>query len=264
MIRSVVETEDLLIQVWEAAATPNRPTQDDALVTSCNGGVRLAAIDGCSLSRSLPSTGNMNGGIWAAATIRAALVAEHDAAAALARANACLHDPGARSARDLPQGCVVVASGRADGLEIVRAGDCEAWVRRGATWERLFAKEIRTPAALEGFRAWAQDHPEATPDERYDAEVRLWATPAAWLTAALGRFPDPKTEAAAIGSFEDLVLASDGARLEPDRLSDLGAWLGDLRAWEREHLRPRAGAKMHDDLVVIRARRRGTGESSRR
>jgi len=80
-------------------------------------------------------------------------------------------------------------------------------------------------------------------------------TPAAWLTAALGRFPDIKTEAAAMESFEELVLASDGARLDPERLSDLGAWLDDLRAWEREHLRPRAGAKMHDDLTVIRARR---------
>jgi hypothetical protein len=258
MIRSTVETGGLLIHVWEAAAVADGPTQDAALVTANNGAVRLAAIDGCSLSRPLPGSGNIDGGVWAAAAIRAALVAEPDVAAALARANACLHDPGARSARELPQGCVVVADVRAGGAEIVRAGDCEAWLRRGATWERLFAKEIRTPAALARFRLWADEHPDATTDKRYDAEVRLWATPGAWLTAALGRFPRIMTETVAIARFDELVLASDGARLAPERLSDLDAWLADLRTWEREHLRPSAGAKMHDDLVVLRARWRPT------
>ncbi len=258
MIHSVIEAGDLTVHVWESAAAPDRATQDAALVTTRNGAVRLAAIDGCSLSRPLPSTCNMDGGVWAAATIRAALVAEDDAAAALERANACLHDPAARSARELPQGCVVVADIRADGVEVARAGDCEAWARQGRTWERLFAEEIRTPAALERFRVWVDAHPEATADTRYDAEVRLWATPAAWLTAALGRFPRIMTETVALARFDELVLASDGARLALERLSDLDGWLGDLRAWEREHVHPRAGAKVHDDLTVLRARRRSS------
>lgn len=255
MIRSVIETEDLLIHVWEAAATPDRPTQDAALVTACNGGVRLAAIDGCSLSRPLPSTGNMDGGAWAAATIRGALVSPDTTPLRLwsARTRACTTQaPGAHAI------CPRAASSSPTSAPTGSRSYVPGIVRRGSGEERRGSGS--SPRRSGRRSPWSGSAPGSRitptpPPTNDDTEVRLWVTPAAWLTAALGRFPDIKTEAAAMESFEELVLASDGARLDPERLSDLGAWLDDLRAWEREHLRPRAGAKMHDDLTVIRARR---------
>jgi hypothetical protein len=54
----------------------------------------------------------------------------------------------------------------------------------------------------------------------------------------------------------ELVLASDGARLNERVLDDLAGWLGGLREWERRrtHL-CRAAEKTHDDVTVVRLTR---------
>ncbi len=243
------------IDVWNDPASPTTPTQDASVAMAAGDTVWIAAIDGCSLSRPGPRTAGMEGGAWAAAVVRATLSGGSDVDDAIRCANAALHDPSAGSARDLPQACVVVGVIEARSARLVRAGDCEAWSYCHGGWERLFAAEIRTPDARARFRAWEDAHPDASPDERYDAEIRLWAAPAAWHTAALGRFADTRLERRHISDFDALVVATDGARLTADRLRGLEDWLVGLRAWERAHASARAGGKIHDDVAVVRVTR---------
>lgn len=258
MIRGTLEAGDFIIDLWEDPAGSSHPSQDAALVTHRNGVLRVAAIDGCSLSRSLPQAPTIDGGLWAAAMVRTALLAAEAPVDALRAANATLHNPSVRTPRDLPQACVVVADLVHPSPRVVRAGDCEAWVGQGRAWKRLFDREIRTAASAKEFRSWTEAHPEATADERYDAEVEIWASSSAWHTAAIGRFPEVMPQTCDLPDFDELVLATDGARLDSDRLPILDAWLRGLRIWERDNLHPRAGGKIHDDFVVLRARRRST------
>lgn len=258
MIRSTVDAGDFSVDLWEDPATSGHVSQDASLVTHRNGILRVAAIDGCSLSRPLRHARGVDGGIWAAAMVRTALLVADTPVEALRLANMLLHDPSASTPRDLPQACVIVADLVGTCPRILRAGDCEAWVAQGGIWKRLFDREIRTAASASEFRSWTEAHPGATADERYDAEVALWALPSAWHTAAIGRFPDVMLQACDVTGFDELVLATDGARLDGERLAALDAWLCSLRMWERNNLRSSAGGKIHDDLVVLRARRRST------
>ena len=255
MLHTRSETAAFMVDVWEEPApSASHAGQDTWLVAPRGDGLRLVAIDGCSLSR--PGPGGIDGGTWAAAVVRAALLAGDDGREALRRANRVLHDPTATSARDLPQACAVVGDIDADGLGVVRAGDCEAWQRSAGDWEPLFGREIRTGASQARFRKWETMHPQATADERYDAEVTVWASPESWHTTAVGRFADVKLEERQLGRCNEVVLATDGARLTADRLHDVDRWLQELRRWERNMRPPAAGAKVHDDVVVVRVRRR--------
>jgi hypothetical protein len=254
VLHSTFTVSGFAIDRWEEPAPGARPTQDASLVTHHGEVLRIAAIDGCSLSRPVVHPLPLDGGIWAAALTRTALVAEPDLERALDRTNAALHGAPARSPRDLPQACAVIADLGTAATRIVRAGDCEAWVRRGARWQSLFPAEIRTPESTVRFRAWVREHGDASADERYDAESTIWADPATWTTAALGRFAQVMSQSCSLVDFDELVLASDGARLDAKRLADIEGWLPRLREWERETRRPLAGAKAHDDVVLLRVR----------
>jgi hypothetical protein len=55
-------------------------------------------------------------------------------------------------------------------------------------------------------------------------------------------------------TWKVLVPATDGARLRPDCIARLEAWLDDLREWELAIAHEEAGVllgKRHDDLTVL-------------
>jgi hypothetical protein len=104
--------------------------------------------------------------------------------------------------------------------------------------------------------AWCATHATANARDRAEAQDRALGAPEAWRTAAIGRFAEPLLECKEIEGFDELVLASGGARLDVARLDELDEWLDGLRRWERTAPR---GAKVsddvHDDATVLRWRR---------
>jgi hypothetical protein len=245
------------VAVYDSPSGCAPASQDAWLALARSPGLRLAVIDGATPPPVAPSFCGLDAATWAAQVTRASLLADDDTAACLWRANKMLHDPTSVRAGARPQAAVVVADVRMrwDGdayAQIVRASDCVAFARYGSRWSRLFPEPRLSEDAAQVWDAWCDTHRDATDRQRAIAEDRALGAPAAWRTAAVGRFAEPLLECAEAEGFDELVLASDGARLEVDYLDDLDEWLDGLRGWERE--KP-AGAKRHDDATVLRWRR---------
>lgn len=110
------------------------------------------------------------------------------------------------------------------------------------------------PDARRELNAWLDAHPGCTPDEQYQAEEDILGDEDMWRTAALGRFASPLLCSARVGRAEELVLATDGARLSAERVANLPTWLAELRDWERREFVARAAVKRHDDVAVLHLR----------
>jgi hypothetical protein len=102
---------------------------------------------------------------------------------------------------------------------------------------------------------WQRRHEDVSRDVRHDAEERFLGRPEAWTSTAVGRFGEPLLQRFSADGVQELVLASDGARLSEAILDDLTAWLGRLRRWEEQRSElGRAAEKVHDDVTVLRLR----------
>lgn len=215
--------------------------------------LRLAVIDGVTPTDATPAWVGVDGAIWAAATVRSALLARVALDACAHAANAALRTHGpVPSPRDRPQASFAAVDLASDGAEVLRAGDCEAWVERDGVWQRVFPRQIDTPAERTRMERWTREHPgrsyleyDRARPEREDI----------WTTSAVGRLPRVMLQGETIANCSALVLATDGARLSEGALSDLPEWLERIAehqcrvpvsAWE-------TGA---DDVAVIHARRR--------
>ena len=175
----------------------------------------------------------------------------------LLAANRHLHDLAVARSRDQAQTCVTAADVYPDGrVEVVRAGDCEAWARTAAGWQHLGTGTALTPAVEATWQRWQDRNPRVDRDRRLDAEERFLGRAEAWTSTALGRFAQPVIREFSLSGVTELVLASDGARLSERLLDDIAGWLAGLREWERRrtHLW-RAAEKAHDDLTVVRLTR---------
>jgi hypothetical protein len=138
-------------------------------------------------------------------------------------------------------------------VELVRAGDCEAWARTADGWTQLGTGSALRPDVAAAWDTWQDRNRVCGQDERHDAEERYLGRPGAWTSTALGRFPWPVTVKFTLTGVHELVLASDGARLREDVLDELSAWLAGLRRWERRRAaKRRAAEKVHDDVTVMR------------
>jgi hypothetical protein len=246
------------IECWEEAGEPGVPSQDQSLIHCARDRLRLAVIDGCTPTPETPRYLGVDGATWAASVIRATLQAEQSLNDSIAAANEFLFDPRIASSRARPQAVFVVAELAGDRGELVRGGDCEAWVEREGRWERVFERSMLAPGAEREYRRWKAEHPHAGRRELFQIEEELLGVREAWNSTALGRFGEPLVERATIeGGFSRLLLASDGARLDGDRVGRLEHWLERLRHWERYELREHPSCKVHDDVTVLRASRGG-------
>ena len=108
------------------------------------------------------------------------------------------------------------------------------------------------PFYMARYQEWRADNPAATKSELDEAEETLLGTPDAWATSPVGRFLRLSTESADFDDFDELILATDGARLTKERAAEVEKWLSGLRAWEKENSDTRAARKVHDDFTVIR------------
>ena len=257
--RTVTTSMGWLVETWEQPSGA-AASQDAQLVWPDPAAARLrvAVLDGVTPTRRCRDVVGVAGPMYAAAVTRVALQrAGSGLTDGLLAANCHLHDRAVARSRDQAQTCVTAADVYPDGrVEVVRAGDCEAWARTAGGWQRLGTGTALTRAADAAWQRWQDGNPRVDRDRRQDAEERFLGRPDAWTSTALGRFPQPVMREFSLSGVTELVLASDGARLSERMLDDLAGWLAGLREWERRrtHLW-RAAEKVHDDVTVVRLTR---------
>jgi serine/threonine protein phosphatase PrpC len=256
MHRTVTASMGWRIDAWEQPSG-SMASQDAQLVWPEPGGQRLrvAVFDGVTPTRDCRSVVGVAGPMYAAAVARLAL--QHSGSAledCLLSANRHLHDGSVARSRDQLQTCVTAADVFPDGhVEVVRAGDCEAWARTAGGWFALGCGTALAAPVAAAWDAWQSRNADVSRETRHDAEERLLGRPDAWTSTALGRFEQPVIRSFGLEGVSELVLASDGARLSERALDELPTWIGGLRRWERERGGlARAAEKAHDDVTVLR------------
>jgi hypothetical protein len=257
--RTVTTSMGWLVETWEQPSGADA-SQDAQLVwpDPTAERLRVAVLDGVTPTRRCRDVVGVPGPIYAAAVTRAALQrAGSGLTDGLLAANGHLHDPAVARSRDQAQTCVTAADISPDGrIDVVRAGDCEAWARTAAGWQHLGTGSALTRATDAAWQRWQDGNPRVDRDRRHDAEEHFLGHADAWTSTALGRFERPVLRTFSLSGVTELVLASDGARLRERVLGDLADWLAGLRTWERRrrHLW-RAAEKAHDDVTVVRLTR---------
>jgi hypothetical protein len=259
MQRTVTEVLGWRVETWEEPSGA-AASQDAQLVWPDPAAPRLrvAVLDGVTPTRDCREVVGVAGPMYAAAVARLALQRSGSGLVdGLVAANSHLYDGTLRRSRDQAQTCVTAADVFPDGrVEVVRAGDCEAWARTADGWLALGCGTALTAPVAAAWEDWQARNAEVTRDERHDAEERLLGRPDAWTATALGRFARPVLGTFSLRGVSELILASDGARLSERALDDLPSWIASLRGWERERGGGgRAGEKVHDDVTVVRLTR---------
>jgi hypothetical protein len=248
------------VKVWESASGCAPTSQDSWLVAQFDDWIRLAVLDGITPTAVTPRVVGLDGAAWAARVARSALETTEPAPNALAAANIeLLTRPGTsqRLHRDRPHTMAAVVDITSDDAQRVTiAGDCQAFVAHNCEWRELAGGPLFLDAARSEWAHWRDQAGDIDPvDDIAEAYERILADPARWRSTAIGLFADPHFETIAVAAddWDEVVVASDGARLRPDVIADLGGWLDGLRQHERtEHA---ADYKPHDDVVVIHLRR---------
>jgi serine/threonine protein phosphatase PrpC len=259
MHRTITASMGWCIEAWEQPSG-SAASQDAQLVWPDPRGdrLRVAVFDGVTPTRDCRSVVGVAGPMYAAAVARLALQrSESSLEECVLAANRHLHDDAVARSRDQTQTCVTAADIHVDGrVEVVRAGDCDAWARTARGWVPLGCGTALAAPVATRWDEWQARNAGATRERRHEAEEGLLGRPEAWTSTALGRFSRPVIRRFTLDGVDELVLASDGARLSEPVLDELPTWIGDLRRWEREraHL-GRAAEKLHDDVTVLRLMR---------
>ena len=256
MHRTITATMGWRIEAWEEPAG-GAASQDGQLVWPdvARDRLRVAVLDGVTPTRNTRSVVGVDGAMYAAAVVRLALQQpDCELEDCLLTANSHLHDPDLARTRDQLQTCATVADVFADGhVEIVRAGDCEAWARTAEGWVSLGCGTALTASVAEAWGEWQRSNGAVSRETRHEAEERFLGRREAWTSTALGRFERPRIQRFSATGVRELVLASDGARLSEAVLDELPSWITELRSWERRCAGlGRAGEKVHDDVTVLR------------
>ncbi|HMJ34288.1 MAG TPA: hypothetical protein VK501_10240 [Baekduia sp.] len=258
MQRSVTAGAGWQVESWEQPSG-RTGSQDAKLVwlDPTAGRLRVAAMDGVTPSLRCRTVAGVDGAMYAAAVVRLALQRTEAALdECVLAANRHLHDAALSRSRDQMQACVTAVELFPDGhVDVVRAGDCEAWARTERGWVSLGSGSALTRDVAAEWADWQRRNATVSRDVRHDAEERFLGRRLAWTSTAVGRFASPVLQHFSADRVLELVLASDGARLSELVLDDLPSWLGGLRRWEsqRRHL-GRAAEKVHDDVTVLRLR----------
>jgi hypothetical protein len=258
MQRTVTACMGWRIEAWEQASG-SAASQDAKLVWPDPAGrfLRVAVLDGVTPSSACRTVVGVDGAMYAAAIAHLALQhPDRPLGQCVLAANRALHDARLDRSRDQTQTCVTAADVFPDGrIDVVRAGDCEAWARTADGWVALGSGSALTAHTAAAWDRWQRRNRAVDRSARHDAEERLLGRAQAWTSTALGRFASPVLRRFGAHGVHELVLASDGARLSPAVLDDLPTWLQDLRGWERARTAlGEAAGKVHDDVTVLRLR----------
>ena len=241
------------VRTWDRPASDATSGRDQILVRQTAGKLRLAVVDGVSPTRMARGAAGMDAARYAAAVVRCSLEGGVATEAGLQQANELLHCRGV-PARDQMSACVMVCDLQRNGVaDAVRAGDCELWCSGDGGWTQAFPEPMLSGAASRRLHEWIRANPDRTIDETHDAERRMLARRDVWRTTPVGRFSELKVTRRQFHVEHAVVLATDGARLNEERLQSLERWLETQRAWEDRH---RPGLTLHDDVAVVTLRKR--------
>ena len=245
------------LTVW-SDRNPALPVGQDAWTVSefPDGRLRAVVLDGVTPGIAGEWRLGLDQAVYAAALTRATLQADAPLAVCLARAHTALFEPTIELARYRPQTTAVAADLHADGhVELVCAGDSEAWTRGPNGWQPLFPGDVLTADARARFSALVARRAQFDLAAFIAQEAALLAAPADWQCTPIGGFERLLLSTAAAEAPTELVLASDGALLDPARLGRLDAWMKELRDWERAQNGAIARIKRSDDVTVLRLSR---------
>ena len=245
----------LVVTTWQAPATTLRVSEDALLVVPQGlHTLRAAALDGVTPTAATPGAAGVNGAVWASAVLSAALRSHSPALDCLDAANRELHRPGLPG-RDQRQATAAVADIRLScgqlQVHVVRSGDCDVWARSGQVWTQLCPGPMLDPAVRARLTAWRLANPEAEFARTQDIEREWLADPAVWNSTPVGRFETLRVQTMD-ALVDELVLATDGALLDGDRVGDLDGWLARIRDVEASQVDDGARVKKNDDIAVIR------------
>lgn len=255
-LRESLRVDGWRIDALRAAAGDLAASQDDLLVEPLPGGaaIRVAVLDGVTPTAGTPAFAGLDGAAWAAGALRTAWRAGGDLVETAREVGERLRVPGLDD-RSQPQACAIACDlAPGEPVRLVRFGDCEAWVREGATWRPALRGAYVTDAARARVLGWIAEHPGASVAELVDAEIELLAPLDSFITAPVGRLADVRPQAATVERFDELLLCSDGLRPDAERIAALDMWLDGLREWERANA-VGSEIKPHDDVTLVRVRR---------
>lgn len=233
------------VAVWQAANRDGHPYQDAWLVLPGAEVLRIAVVDGVTPHVDGGTHGGADSAVYGAGVLRAAL---HDLDQSIetgARAaNDHLVDPEIGNTRARPQAAFAAVDLDQQGRLVgARGADCEVWVRRGGAWESLTPGDMLTPAGRAVAIDWAAANDGTVLQDWVEPGSDHYGDPSLWHTTAIGRFTDPKLESVSAEGVEAVVVASDGALLDADRVAHLEEWMTMLLA------------EQHDDATAVRVLR---------
>jgi hypothetical protein len=197
-------------------------TEDSSLVTVVGGVFRVAAIDGVTPTARTQTVFGVDGAIWAAGVARTLLHGSGESLTNIAGCiNSALYDKNIANSRDQRQVTLAIAefspADRASKtVTFLRAADCTAWAKRDGKWEEVFPGNVQTPETARAVNEWCEANKGVFGEPRYAMEEEVSGRPENWVTAALGRFAEAKTQHSCLTGISEFVLASDGARLSPE------------------------------------------------
>ena len=266
-------TEAGTVTWWSAPRTAAYPSQDALAVQLRPGGLpvlRLAVADGLTTCPRTPEVAGMDGARYAAHLAVAAVGAQPDVEYACAQVNRALRDVPASDGRPLrsrerPTAGLAVVDVPLDGGPLVVSSvyDCEVYVRTDSGWHDVLPA-VRGGEQAAAFLAerdrYRHGNPDATLAELMDLDAELLADdPERWGVVPLGALADVYLRSAVLPrsgpeAVREVVVASDGAKLTPERLAGhtVAGWLRGLREWERGDAGNLDQVKVHDDVSVVR------------
>lgn len=248
MLRATFTTELGAVSLWHETNPDGAISQDSYLVDEREGYLRLAVCDGVTPIAQEPYRLGLDRGRFAAEVAKTALFSDHSIEDAIDIAQTEIFAETDDS--DRPKTALVAADITREGSRVVIAGDCEAWVRTHGRWQLLDCGDILQDTARSAYQELVSRGVMMDPSEFRRVAAELLDDEQCWRRTGLGRFREIKPKTFAVSDNEGLVLASDGALLNPERIERLDEWIRELREWESAGQNTER-FKRHDDVTVL-------------
>jgi hypothetical protein len=233
--------------VWFGGNGHAPGSQDDYLIDPRHSGVlRLAVLDGVTpFERKGPA--GIDQAVWAAGVTRTMVRNIGEPRQLLEDAHAELFQEDTYLSRHRPGTAVAVADVTISeghlNVDAASAADCSVWVRHGEHWKEIVGGDHLSAQARTSWEQWKREHADIEEEMLGLAEALLLDDEENRESPAIGRDTDLKPRSASIEGADEVVICTDGARLDPTSLNDLEAHInGFIRETDR------------GDVTVIRVR----------
>lgn len=210
---------------WEEPRLPGDIGQDSTLLVNLGPTLRVAVMDAC---QNMLVEDSERVALRATHTIRAWLRTELDPVTALHGAANSLCDPALRPRQRNPiaTAAVVDIDRRTGHATAYRCSDSEVWVKRNGVWVEAFLVPFLTPLAHEAYHADARAKSHWSRSDWWAHQEHLLDDPAVWNTTPLGMEPYATFQRADLGVVDEIIVTTDGPRLNAERCADVMGWLG--------------------------------------